>query len=102
MSRPTLSTMSSIRPRVFIRIPSAVLSRQPSPVSRAATNDPPNLPSVATRMMSPQTSQSVAPLTSLICVRMPVNAKKIGRNSTTTDVLEPQPELLGEPPVVRQ
>ena len=44
-SSPMLSTISSIRPRVFISTPSADASRQLRPVSRAAIALPPNLPS---------------------------------------------------------
>jgi hypothetical protein len=35
-SRPTLRTISSIRPRVFMRMPIAVESRRSRPVQRAA------------------------------------------------------------------
>ena len=35
-SRPMLSTISSITPRVFISAPKAAALRQPNPVSRAA------------------------------------------------------------------
>jgi len=42
-----LSTISSISPRVFIRIPNAADVRQSSPVNRAAPMVPPNLPIVA-------------------------------------------------------
>ena len=43
-SRPTFSTTSSIRPRVFIRIPSCAAKRPGIPIRRAARNVPPNLP----------------------------------------------------------
>jgi hypothetical protein len=42
--RPRFRTISSISPRVFMSIPSEAASRLPSPVMRAATKLPPNLP----------------------------------------------------------
>ena len=42
-SSARLSTISSVRPRVFISVPSTADSRQPSPVTRAASIVPPNL-----------------------------------------------------------
>lgn len=58
-SSPMLRTMSSISPRVFISVPRAAALRQPRPVSRAATKVPPNFPTVATRMISPQMNHLV-------------------------------------------
>ena len=52
ISRPMLSTISSISPRVFMSMPSAADIRQSRPVNRAAAHVPPNLPSVATRMIT--------------------------------------------------
>jgi len=51
-SRPMFMTISSMSPRVFISVPSAAASRQLKPVSRAATSVPPNLPTVAARMIA--------------------------------------------------
>ena len=42
-SKPMFSTISSTNPRVFIRMPSAALSRQCRPASFAATAAPPEL-----------------------------------------------------------
>ena len=41
-SKPMLSTISSISPRVFIKMPSDAERFQSRPVHRAATNEPPN------------------------------------------------------------
>jgi hypothetical protein len=71
-SRPMLRIMSSMRPRVFINTPRAAASRQPSPVVKAATVLPPNLPSVATPMISRQNSQRSALSRSPTWVRNPV------------------------------
>ena len=98
-----LSTISSIRPRVFIRTPSAAASRQPSPVSRAATTLPPNLPARRDEDDQRRTAARLSPpLTRPICVRMPVNAKKAGRKQH--DARGPRAssvELAGERRVVR-
>jgi hypothetical protein len=83
-SRPRLSTISSISPRVFINNPSAEASRHDRPTQRPAATLPPNLPSVAVRMITRHTSQSAGDETSPTEVRMPVKAKKTGRSSTTT------------------
>ena len=83
-SSPTVRTISSIRPRVFISQPTASDSRQPWPVSRAATAVPPTFPTVATSTTAPHHSQSAALSTSPMRVFMPVAAKKAGRSSTVT------------------
>ena len=57
-SRPMLSTINSTSPRVFIRMPSAALSRQSRPMAFAASVVPPNFPTVATTMMTPHSTQS--------------------------------------------
>ena len=54
MSRPTLSTTSSMSPRVFISVPIAQESRHDIPLVRAASAEPPSLPKTATAMMSAQ------------------------------------------------
>ena len=54
MSRPMLRTTSSIRPRVFIRMPRAVASRHFIPPSRAAKPLPPTFPRIATPTMRAQ------------------------------------------------
>ena len=64
--------------------PRAAESRHGRPERRAAIVLPPNLPTHATRMISPHSSHCSAPLTSWICVRSPLNAKNAGRRSTTT------------------
>ena len=84
ISSPIFSTISSIRPRVFISTPSADESRQLSPVIRAAIALPPNLPIDATAMISAHIIHCSYPLTSPICVRRPVYAKNAGSNSTIT------------------
>ncbi len=71
-SRPMLSTMSSIRPRVFIRMPRAEASRQRSPVSRPATALPPNLPAQATKMMRPHITHEFPVSRRPSCVRSPL------------------------------
>ena len=67
ISRPMLSAISSINPRVFINIPRAEASRQPRPLSRAAATVPPNLPTVATRMITPVTLICGTSGTSTVC-----------------------------------
>jgi hypothetical protein len=71
-SMPMLSTISSIRPRVFIRVPMAAASRQRRPVSCAAMKLPPNLPSVASRISAPATAQSAGSPIRLMSVRRPL------------------------------
>ena len=83
-SSPMLSTMSSIRPRVFMRMPSADDSRHLRPVMRAATALPPNLPAQATRMMSAHMIQAPRESRRPSCVRSPLYAKNIGKRNTTT------------------
>ena len=71
-SKPMLSTTSSIRPRVFIRMPSALASRQLSPVRRAAIALPPNLPAQAIRMMTRHSPQLSAESMRVISVLSPL------------------------------
>ncbi len=85
-SYPMLSTMSSIRPRVFIKMPTALASRHLRPVRRAATELPPNFPRVATPMMAAVTSHSEGWLTSPIWVRSPEKAKNSGSSIPTATV----------------
>ena len=47
-----LSTISSVRPRVFISVPIAVESRQEKRPYRAASVAPRNLPAIATPIRS--------------------------------------------------
>ncbi len=54
--RPTDTNTSSISPRVFMSTPSALASRHPTPVARAARALPTNLPPMAT----PKTSRAGA------------------------------------------
>jgi len=56
-SYPTLSTINSISPRVFIRMPSARESRHVMPVHRAASNPPPSLPAIATAIIASKIAQ---------------------------------------------
>ena len=67
-----LSTISSIRPRVFISTPSAVASRHRSPVRRAATVLPPNFPRHATPTTRPHIHQALSESRSPIWVRSPL------------------------------
>src|SRR5262245_9660714 len=83
-SRPILSTMSSINPRVFIRMPRPAACRVSIPVRRAATNVPPNLPAVATTMIRAHARHAEAPETRSIRVRMPANAKNAGSRDSVT------------------
>jgi hypothetical protein len=71
-SSPMLRTMSSISPRVFIKMPIAAASRHRRPVSLPATKLPPNLPTQATRMMSPHMSQELGLSSNPIWVRSPL------------------------------
>jgi hypothetical protein len=71
-SRPMLSTISSISPRVFINTPSAVASRHPIPIHRAATALPPSFPTTATAVIARHTSQSVGSSRSPMLVRSPL------------------------------
>ena len=71
-SSATLRTISSIKPRVFIRMPSAADWRHEIPLMRAAILLPPNFPNDATRMIRPQASHCSLPLTRPIWVRRPV------------------------------
>jgi hypothetical protein len=50
--RPAVRMTSSMRPRVFMSMPTALASRQGSLAARAARVAPPNLPAVATTMIS--------------------------------------------------
>ena len=58
-SRPMLSTISSVRPRVFISAPSAVESRQLKPLNRAASIAPTHLPTTATTKRTSATTQQL-------------------------------------------
>ena len=71
-SRPMFKTISSISPRVFIRMPSEAEVRESSPVNFAATNVPPNFPTVATMIINKQNHQSGHSESSPIWVRVPV------------------------------
>ena len=60
-----LSTISSVRPRVFIRLPTMADSRQPMPATRAAIAAPASLPTIATaisrRVISHSSGRSSSP-----------------------------------------
>ena len=84
-SRPMFMTISSLRPRVFMSVPRDAESRHPMRAPRAATRVPPNFPSVAIRIIKPQTNQFCHPDISPICVRIPVNAKKAGSSRIVTE-----------------
>ena len=72
-SSPMLRMISSVRPRVFIRIPTANDSRHLRPTALAAAVDPPHLPSTATNRIRPQNSHSLgSPPMSPMRVRRPV------------------------------
>ncbi len=86
ISSPMLRMTNSIRPRVFINVPRPAASRRGMPVSQAANVDPPNFPTVATRMISPQYIHICGPLTSPTLVRNPVNAKNNGSKRVTVMV----------------
>jgi len=83
-----LRTISSISPRVFIRIPRLAAAREARPVTRAAMKVPPNLPAVATRTIRAQMAQLDAPDTRSIRVRMPANAKNAGSRRIVTTTFE--------------
>lgn len=83
-SMATFKTISSMRPRVFIKMPRETACLQGRPVSHAATLLPPNFPSDAIRMITPQIIHSFAPVNRPICVRIPVNAKNAGSSKTIT------------------
>ena len=54
-------------------VPRAAASRHPSPVSLAATSDPPNFPVVATSIMRPHISHWSRPVNRSILVRIPAS-----------------------------
>jgi hypothetical protein len=85
ISRPMLSTINSIKPRVFIKIPNIAASFQSEPVNRAATKPPPNLPNDATPMISRPKTQFLTRCTRPISVRQAVNAKNTGNKSNTIE-----------------
>ena len=69
-------------------------SRQPMPVSRAAANVPPNLPSVATSDDQPADQPLARPESRSIRVRIPVKAKNAGSSRMVTT----RSELAGQSP----
>ena len=71
-SSARLSTISSVSPRVFISVPSTAESRQPRPVTRAASSVPPNLQAIATTHSTRVSSTSSARSSSSTFVRSPV------------------------------
>ena len=58
-SSARLSTISSVRPRVFMSVPSTADSRQPRPVTRAASIVPPNLQAIATTVSATRQQQQL-------------------------------------------
>ena len=97
-SRPMLRTMSSIRPRAFIKTPMVADSRQLRPHSLAATRLPPNLPAHATATMRPHRTQACPESSSPIWVRRPLKAKNIGSRNTTTKSSSLSVSRVAKPP----
>ena len=71
-SSARLSTISSVRPRVFMSVPITADSRQPRPVTRLASSVPPNLQAIATTVRTSVSSSSSARSISSTLVRRPV------------------------------
>ena len=83
-SSARLSTISSVRPRVFISVPITADSRQPSPVTRLASSEPPNLQAIATTVSTSVIRSSSERSSSSTFVRRPVKQKNSGSSSRTT------------------
>ena len=84
ISYPIFNTISSISPRVFIKIPIERLSFHVSPRMRAVKAPPINFPLTATKIKIPQIIHKCGELSNPISVRSPVNTKNKG-NSKVTD-----------------
>jgi len=74
--------------RVVIMMPIIEASRQGRPLKRAASQQPPNLPTKAVNSTSPHMNHSPAPPMVPISVRRPVYVKKIGRKNTVTEIAQ--------------
>ena len=83
ISYPIFNTISSISPRVFIKIPMDRLSFHVSPSIRAVKAPPMNLPLTATRINKPQIIHKCGVLSNPISVRNPVNTKNNGSSKVT-------------------
>ena len=83
-SRPMFSTISSVRPRVFISAPIAAESRSLKPLKRAASIAPRNLPAIATAISTRVSPQRIGRLSDPTSVLRPVTTKKSGRRTRTT------------------
>ncbi len=79
-----LSTISSVRPRVFISAPNADESRQLIPPQRAAPIAPTHFPMTATAISRRQMSHRSQRLSEPTCVLRPVTTKKSGRSTVVT------------------
>ncbi|OPZ93528.1 MAG: hypothetical protein BWY72_02446 [Bacteroidetes bacterium ADurb.Bin416] len=77
------NTISSINPLVFISTPIERLFLVLSPKSLAGMAVPPNLPTIATRMTSPQVNHKSGVFNNPISVRKPVNTKNKGKSKET-------------------
>lgn len=77
---PTLKMTSSVRPRLFIKTPSALDLRPLSPWSRAALAAPANLPTMATKRTPSSTSNPFGPSWVTFALS-PVTTKKTGRSN---------------------
>ena len=83
---PTLSTTSSVRPRVFINQPRASASRPGTPLARATAHTPRNLPATAVATTRAVASQSAGVSRLPSCVFRPLMAKNKGSSSRNTTV----------------
>ena len=83
-SRPMLSTISSVRPRVFISAAIALDSRGEKPVRRAATRAPTHLPAIATASSTTVSSHSSGRSSRPTWTRRPVTTKNSGSSTVTT------------------
>ena len=71
-SSARFSTISSVRPRVFISVPMTSDARQSKPVSRAAIIAPNSLPTIATTISTPVISHRTGRSSRPMFVRRPV------------------------------
>ncbi len=83
-SSPMFSTISSVKPRVFISAPIAAESRSEKRLKRAAAIAPTNFPTIATAIRSSVSSQSSGRFSALTSVLRPVTTKKSGSRTRTT------------------
>ena len=83
-SRPMFSTISSVRPRVFMRTPTTVESRRLRPQYLAAAIAPCHFPVIATAISRSVSSHRIGRFSAWTCVRSPVTTKKSGSRTVTT------------------